>query len=279
MKVIIIILILIVLVAVSSFIANLLFKHKVRSEVKALYKHLDHHEEIIQEETFVSLPSPVKRWLGYAQVVGKGNIYAARIKQKAEMRLKSNSNWMSVEAEQYFSIQEPGFIWDAHVKAAPFISFAGRDKYFEGKGNMLIKILSLVPVANGTGKEINQGTLLRYLAETMWFPTAVLQDYITWQEIDDYTAKATMSYKGVTASGIFSFNEKGEVNHFVADRYGDFNGEYSLETWAIPVSDYKVFNGIKIPTKGKVTWQLDSGDFNWFNFEIIHADYNNPKPF
>lgn len=276
---IIIFLALIVLVIVTSFIAKLLFNNKVNNEVKALYNHVDLHEEIVQKDDIADLPTPVKKWLEYAQVIGKEKIYAARIKQKAEMRLEPDSNWMSVEATQYFSVQEPGFIWDANVKAAPLLSFAGRDKYFEGRGNMLIKILSLVPVADGTGKEVDQGTLLRFLAETMWFPTAALHDYITWEEVDNKTAKATMSYKGVTASGIFSFNEKGEVIHFVAERYGDFNGGYSLETWAIPISDYKEFDGIKIPTKGKVTWKLDSGDFNWFNFEITHADYNKPNPF
>ncbi len=35
-------------------------------------------------------------------------------------------------------------------------------------------------------KEIHQGTLLRYLAETMWFPTAALNDYLTWEEMDQY---------------------------------------------------------------------------------------------
>jgi GTP cyclohydrolase I len=30
-----------------------------------------------------------------------------------------------------------------------------------------------------------------------------------------------------------------------------------------------------IPTKGEVTWKLDTGDFNWFNFEITEIEYNN----
>ena len=97
--------------------------------------------------------------------------------------------------------------------------------------------------------------------------------------MDENTATATMSYKGITASGVFTFNEIGEVVHFKADRYGEFDGEYSLKTWSIPLSDYKEFNGIKIPTRGKVTWELEDGDFNWYNFEVITAEYNIPEPF
>ena len=276
---ILVILILIIAVFTASFIANIMLNNMVKEKVTALYEHVDQNGEIVRSTDLEDLPTPVQRWLEYSQVVDKEKIYAARIEQKAEMKLKVEQNWLPVEAKQYFSVQQPGFIWDADIKLAPLFHIAGRDKYFEGKGNMLIKILSLIPVADASGKEIDQGTLVRFLAETIWFPTAALSDYITWQEMDENTATATMSYKGITASGVFTFNEKGEVVHFEADRYGEFDGEYSLKTWSIPLSDYKEFNGIKIPTRGKVTWELEDGDFNWYNFEVITAEYNILEPF
>ncbi|GGM42539.1 hypothetical protein GCM10011351_30640 [Paraliobacillus quinghaiensis] len=141
---------------------------------------------------------------------------------------------------------------------------------------MLIKLLALFPVADSKGKEIDQGTLLRYLAETMWFPSAALNEYITWETLDTNRSKATMSYGGIVASGVFTFNDIGEVTQFEAERYGEFDGETRLETWSIPVRDYKEFEGIKIPTKGDVTWKLDLGDFNWFNFEVTEIEYNKP---
>ena len=140
---------------------------------------------------------------------------------------------------------------------------------------MLIKILSLFTVADSKGKEIDQGTLLRYLAETMWFPTAAINEYLTWEEMEQYNAKVTMAYDDITASGIFTFNDKGQVVNFEAERYGEFNGEIRLETWSIPVRNYKEFEGVRIPTKGNVTWKLDTGDFNWFNFEVTKIEYNN----
>ena len=97
--------------------------------------------------------------------------------------------------------------------------------------------------------------------------------------MDENTATATMSYKGITASGVFTFNEKGEVCAFRSQTDGEFDGEYSLKTWSIPLSDYKEFNGIKIPTRGKVAWELEVGEFNWYNFEVITAEYNILEPF
>jgi hypothetical protein len=66
------------------------------------------------------------------------------------------------EAEQWFKTEEPGFIWVAKVKFAPGIHLAARDKYEDGRGQMIIKLLSLIPVSRAEGKEIDQGAMVRY---------------------------------------------------------------------------------------------------------------------
>ncbi|OAA22101.1 DUF6544 family protein [Kosmotoga sp. DU53] len=267
----------ILLIITVIFIANLLFNQKVAREVKELFAdNSEDSDGIIQKSDLEKLPIPVQKWLKYSQVVEKEKIRAVRLKQKAIMRLKEEQSWMPVEAEQYFTIDEPGFIWKARIKAAPLFYIVGRDKYYKGKGNMLIKVLSLIPVADSKGKEMDQGTLLRYLAEMVWFPTAALSSYITWEEIDTNSAKTTMSYGGITASGVFTFNDKGEVINFVAERYREHDGQYSLETWSVTMGNYEEFDGIKIPTTGEVTWKLETGDFTWFKFEVTEVENNQP---
>jgi len=107
-------------------------------------------------------------------------------------------------------------------------------------------------------------------------PSAALSSYITWEEVDDHSARATMSYQGVTASGVFCFNEKGEVVNFTAQRYGDFDGRYTMETWTIQVKDYREFEGTRVPTRGDVTWKLKTGDFHWYRFEVEDMEFNKP---
>ena len=273
------IVILLVLLIGGSYIAKFVFNQNVEKEVEEIFSKVENKNGIVTKEDVERLPKNVQKWLEYSGVIGKERITAVRLKQKAEMRLAEDKAWMPVQAEQYFTSQEPSFIWKANIKAAPFIHISGRDKYENGKGNMLIKVLSLFTVADSKGKEIDQGTLLRYLAETIWFPSAALNEYLTWEEIDEQNAKATMTYGDITASGVFTFNSEGEVVKFEAERYGVFDGEIRLETWSIPVRDYKQFEGIKIPTKGNVTWKLDTGDFNWFNFEVTEIEYNRPLPY
>jgi hypothetical protein len=143
---------------------------------------------------------------------------------------------------------------------------------------MLVKLLGLVPVVNSRGPEINQGTLLRFLAEMVWFPSGALQPYLTWEQIDLMEARATMSYGGVTASGLFRFNAAGDVTGFESRRYYDRKEGATLETWVIAVEEngYREFRGIRVPAKATVTWKLKTGDFTWLKLEITDMAFNTP---
>jgi len=277
-KIVLIIFGVIILVIASSItIGNITFNKKVKNEIEELFrKSKETKPEVVTEEDIEELPEPVQKWLKNSQVVGKAKILAVRLKQKGLIRIKEGQSWMPTEAEQYFTIDEPGFIWKTKVKMAPLLYFAGRDKYYEGKGNMLIKLLSLITVVNASGKEIDQSTLLRYLGETVWFPTAALSNYIKWEGIDSNSARATMSYGGVTASAVFKFNQKGEVINFVCKRYMTVNGHYVLENYSVHLKDYGELNGIRIPTKGEAVWNLKTGNFSYYQFEITEIEYNKP---
>ncbi len=269
--------VIIILLFVVAFTANVLFNQQVKKEVKQLFdSYPDNKKELVTKANLEGLPQCVQRWLERSQVIGREKISTVRLKQKGLMRLKEDQPWMPVEAEQYFTVDEPGFIWKARVKMNPLLYFTGRDKYFQGEGKMQIKVLSVIPVVDAKGMEMDQGTMLRYLAEMAWFPTAALNDYIKWEEIDANSARVTMSYKGVTDSGIYTFDENGDVVSFFAKRYREENGRYLLDTWGGVTKGYNEFNGIRISSKTDVIWKLKTGDFNWFQCEITDIEYNKP---
>ena len=154
----------------------------------------------------------------------------------------------------------------------------GRDKFESGTGEMLIKLLSLFPIVDERNNEkINSGSMQRYLAEMCWFPSATTENYISWEAIGKYSAKATMTVGEKQVFGIFRFSENGEFLSFETQRYFGVEDAAQSETWFIEAVDYKVFDGINIPNKCKVTWKLKDGDFNWLNLEITDLEYNRNK--
>jgi hypothetical protein len=189
------------------------------------------------------------------------------------MRTTPSGKWMPVRAEQLFTPSPPAFVWLADVEMMPFAHLAGRDKYMDGKGHMLIKALSLLPVADAKGPETDQGTLLRFLAEMVWFPAAAIADYISWEGQGTNAARAVMHYGGVSASGIFYFNENGDFDSFEAERYYNREGRTSLERWHIQAKEWKELAGVRVPVHCEVTWKLKDGDFTWFKLEINDLSY------
>lgn len=112
------------------------------------------------------LPAPVRKWLVNCGAVGKKMTVNGKITQKALMKMKpEQKDWYSATALQYTVVNEPSFIWIVDLRINRFLWFRGRDKFQNGKGEMLIKMNSLVNVVNETGEKINEGTIQRYLGE------------------------------------------------------------------------------------------------------------------
>jgi len=271
---------LILIVAVFSF-TNLRFSNKVETEIAQILAHTKTiNETTVSEQEISDLPEPVKRWLEVSGVVGKEKINSVWLKQKAKMKMKpEQENWNDATAEQYFTVQNPAFIWKVKMKMLPFIKIAGRDKFVDGKGEMQIKMFSLLNIVNEKGSKMDEGTLQRYLGEMVWFPSAALSPFITWEAIDNRSAKAKMDYQGTKGSGTFHFNENGDFIRYSALRFKGNEVDAERYEWVIDVREHAVKNGIKIPVKMTATWKLDEGDWTWLDLEITEITYNVDTPF
>lgn len=252
------------------------FDNMVQKEAKELLSNIpEKNDGKMSKEDLAHLPKIVQKWMENSGVVGKQKIVSVRLKQQGEMKTKPDGTWMQFSAEQYFNLENPAFIWVTEVTALPGIHLSGRDKFYDGKGEMLIKLLSLIPVVNeGENEKMNSGTMLRFLGEICWFPSAALNQYISWEEVDANSAKATFSLNNTKVTGLFTFAENGELKSYEAERYYGGGEDSKKEKWLVEAVSYKEFEGIKVPDKSKVTWKLSEGDFNWLNLEITELEYN-----
>jgi hypothetical protein len=267
-------LILLVLAAAAVGAATARFDHRVDGETQALVARAAAAPGgIVRADELERLPPPVRRWLEVSGVVGRERARTVRLRHRGALRASPEGAWMPAEAEQSFSVEPPGFVWHVKARMKHVLPIVGRDKYEGGHGHMLIAAAGLVKVADATGPEIDQATLLRFLGEIVWFPSAALAPYITWEAIDAQNAEATMRYEGVEASARFSFDERGRFRLMSAERYLSSGGRSKLEKWAVPVTSWKVVRGIEIPVEGNVTWKLAGGDFDYYRWEILDVEY------
>lgn len=232
-------------------------------------------EKVVSEKDLEGLPNPVQKWLRHSGVIGKPFISNARIIQKLEMKMKpGQEKWLKAKALQYSTVDVPAFIWSVDARMNSLIGFKGRDKFEDGKGEMLIKLESLVNVVNEKGEKLDEGSLQRYLGEMVWLPTLALSPYVSWKEVNDNTAIATLNYMGTKGSGTFYFNNDGEFIRFSTWRFKDNEANAKRYEWVLKVQEHKSFEGIRVPSTMTATWKLEKEDWTWLKLDITDIIYN-----
>jgi len=112
---------------------------------------------------------------------------------------------------------------------------------------------------NADTPEMNSGSLHRYLAEAVWYPTALLPSpKLKWTGVDATRAMATLTDHDVSVALEFRFADTGEVTGiYTPTRWGKFPEGYRHVPWEGHFRDYQNRNGVFVPTQGDVGWYVN----------------------
>ncbi len=222
--------------------------------------------------SFSDLPAPVQRYFQFALPEGQISAKQVRIQQSGQFRMGGfNAPWRPFTAAQVFSSMPPAFIWDATIEMMPLLQVNVRDSYIDGHGGIRAKVLALVPVVNLHGQpELSAGALQRYLAESAWFPTALLPSpNLSWEAIDEHSARATLVDKETTVSLDFVFGENGEIlRTYTPGRYREVNGRFIPTPWTGYYKRYRKRNNMMVPTEAEVAWILPEGELAYARIRV-----------
>ncbi len=268
-----IILSLIALIIITLLVGKFLLSKQFHKEVSELFSQSKNiSNKIFNYEQLSGLPEPVQRYFKHVLKEGQPYISYVRLKHNGQFKTDQNKDWVNIEGEQYFTTEKPGFLWKGKTSM-----FTARDMYIADKGRLVVSLFSLVNIVDAKGEKYNQGELLRWLGESVWFPTNLLpSERLQWTPIDSLSAKLTFKHNGLSVFYIVTFNETGEITQVETKRY---MGGGSLETWIGKFTDYKEMNGIIIPTTVEGIWKLKNGDYSYAKFNVKNIEYNKPEKF
>jgi len=208
--------------------------------------------------SFSELPTPVARYFRHVLTDGQKLIRMVKMQQSGVLRTNTTTEtWSSFTASQLVLPPVSGFVWNAEVEMPLGAHVRVLDSYVAGVGSGRVSLLSVFAVASETGSpELNSGALHRYLAEAVWYPTALLpQAGVVWNSIDDRAAMATLTDEGTSVSLEFRFNDVGEVTGiYSSGRFGRFDGRDEQVPWEGHFRDYQAHTGMRVPIYGEVGW-------------------------
>jgi hypothetical protein len=138
--------------------------------------------------------------------------------------------------------------------------------YREHRAIFQVKVADLFKVVDITGEELTRAETVTLLNDMCLFaPGSLIDNRLTWSERDPLSAKVTLTNGTFSVSAILFFNEAGELINFDSDDRSALQDDGTMKQvrWTIPVSEYKEFEGRKIPTVGKTIRHYPEGDFTY----------------
>lgn len=225
-----------------------------------------------------TLPAPVARYLKKVIPAGRPDIRIIRMEQSGRFSMETKpGRWAAFSATQHYTTKPIGSVWDARIEYTPTLTARVLDMYKGGMGSIRGKLFGFWPLVDERGRrELDQSDLVRYLAETVWFPTALLPDRnLRWEAVDDRNAVAVLNDAGYEVRATFHFNVRDEVEWITANRYRFLREKkrYRLTGWIARYNNYEMRDGIIIPLEGSAWWELPEGNQPYWKGRIEAIEY------
>ena len=253
-------------------------KKQFQNDITALFaeNQLSVDNRLFTEKDFSHLPTAIQKYIENCGYIGTQKMSYMKMEyHNVDFSQGKDRPTLTIDYTQYNFINKPCRM--ALIDSSMFgIPFEGYDYYQNGTGGMKGVIAKAITLFDQTGADMDKACLATFLAESLFAPTILLQDNINFEEISDFEVQATISYKGQTASGIFTFNEQYEMISFTTNDRAVAGTDGSMEyvPWSAICNDYQLSpNGIKFPTKFQAVWNYPDGDFVYFDGVISEVSY------
>jgi hypothetical protein len=244
-----------------------------KKQVKTLFANSKNiSNKIYSVKQLEKLPEPVQKYFNRVLKDGQPYISYARIKHDGQFKSGFDKDWSNIKGEQYATTETPGFIWKGTT-----LMYTARDLFISDEGRLVVSLLSVFNIADAKGEQYYKGELLRWLGESVLYPTNFLpSEKLQWLPVDAHTAELIFYYKGLSLYYKITFNEMGEMIEMETKRNME---EDIFAPWIIRATNYKQLNNVCVPTNFEVLWRLQEGDFSYAKFNITEVEYNIPEKF
>jgi len=232
-------------------------------------------DELFTLEDIALLPLPVQKYFIHCQFIGKPKMTHLKATFKdVDFSLGRGKPTIKIDYVQHNGVAKPQRL--AYIDSSLYgIPFEGLDSFLGGVGSMKGRIAKLFTLFDQRGVDMDRASLVTFLAEALFVPSAALQPYIQWEALDDKHAKATIEAYGLSASGIFTFSEEGEMESFTTDdrMATGMDGKKEQVRWTAILSDYQMQGDLLLPSTLQAVWNYPQGDLLYFDGKGVSIEY------
>ena len=172
-----------------------------------------------------------------------------RLAASGDFRRPGSDGFQHTTAGQVIATGVPALMFSATTPIVPGVWARAYDFFADGQMEMKAKVLSTLTVVDEKATpELDRISLRRWLLESALYPAALLPGGpVTWEAIDDTSARAVVNWNGMKAAMRAYFNPDGAMAVMAAEADGDLSTPYHGSGEHVTRSDYRAVNGQMIP--------------------------------
>jgi hypothetical protein len=232
---------------------------------------------LVSDEDLVGLPTPVRRYLQLAGVVGQPQVRDFQVTMHGRIRRDRDMPWMPLVAEQHNFVDVPSrfFYMSSSMYAIPV---RGYHRYAGGAATMKVKAGGLLTVASASGTEMTQAeTVTLFNDMAVMAPATLIDPAIRWESLSTCKVRATFTAGAQTIQADLVFSDTGELVNFVSDdRYQSAGDGQVLRKlrWSTPITGYRQFGTVRLASTGAGRWHDALGAYSYIEMTIDDVRYN-----
>jgi len=196
-------------------------------------------------------------------------IHAIKTIEAGRIRMSPGARWIPLTAEQLIESTCSNFRWVARLDPGKFTSVTVTDAYEEARGNLTIKLGGVLPVKKFAGQDVDRAHLQRYLAAVMVCPPTLL-NHVSLQciAVGPHTLRIGDTQDQTGATIDLDISKQGCPIGIRAIRPRLVGKQAVATRWFATATDFREWEGLHIPTRLDVSWQLPEGSFTYYRSEI-----------
>jgi hypothetical protein len=226
------------------------YKTAFTKQIESRVNKTNEKSEVCTAEEIVRLPESLQKYCKYIKLenLPKYQVAHTVFKNTKFVFDAQSGKTLDMNYDLWLFYDEPyrSAYCTSSMYGIPFdgIDYCTEDKQGGMKG-ILGKTIQIFNVYDSQGYKAG---LISWLAESVAVnPSALLSPYVTYETIDDLHVKATVTYNGISGSGIFTMNDEGEITEFYSDerQVEDIDGVLTPIGWRCKYEDYSIKNGMR----------------------------------
>lgn len=245
------------------------YQDAITDEVKRV---LVSDELLIKDSDLIHLPLQLQEYLRKVGVIGTPRVKYFKVSMTGNMKLDQDKDFSPVKAEQYTFIDSGRRLFYMTMNYNG-LQINGLHDYQSDSASMTIKLLDLVTVVDESGDDMKKAETVTYFNDLcIMAPSALLEEDIDWEVLDDSRVRGTLHKHGQSVSAILYFNDDGMIENFVStDRIEvSASGSKASKAWSTPMSNFDQVGDFYLANQGEAIWHYEESTFAYIEL-FIHA--------